>query len=349
MKKFGMILALACLAACSSTPAVTKSAPSLICDPGSALDPKKVLAQVDGEAITEGDLNERIAPGLVRIQSEIYDAKKQGLDQMIIERLIEKEAKKQGVTEEKLMKVEVQEKAGDMTDQEVQDFFNQNKDRFGGRSFDDIKIPLKQQLAKRKMAIYQDNFLDRLKGKADIKILLEQPRMDVSADDDPMKGGKDAKVTIIEFTDYQCPYCGKARPTVNKINELYGDKIKYVLRDYPLPPEMHPNAMKAAEAANCARDQNKYWEYSDVLWANQGHLDVVDLKKYAQDLKLNSKDFDACLDSDKYAQEIKKDQADGATVGVNGTPTFFINGKMLTGAINIEEFQKTIDSELKKN
>jgi len=344
-KIFIAVLTLTAIAGCAGseskcpTPA---SAPALAMP---SADSKKVMAEIDGETITEADLMQRIAPDMARIQSQIYDMQKQGLDEMIDEKLVKKEAAKQGVSLEQLMKVEVRDKAGDVTDQEVEDFYNQNKPRFGTRTLDDVKIQLKQQLLQRKMALYQNQFLDKLKGKSNVTVMLKPPTVDVSVDDDPSKGSKNASVTIIEFTDYQCPFCGRARPTVKKIVEQYGDKIQYVLRDFPL--EFHPYATKAAEAADCAGDQGKYWDYSDTLWANQGKLEITDLKKYAADLKLDTKKFDECLDKGKFAEEVKKDQADGAKVGVTGTPTFFVNGQMLTGALPIEEFQKVIDEQLK--
>lgn len=258
-----------------------------------------------------------------------------------------KEAKKRGVTVNELLKIEIFDKVGKISDEEVRIFFEDNKARLQGRSLDDLKEPIRSQLLARKASLYRMNFLDRLRSAADLKILLAPPKIEVSADDDPSKGGKGAKVTIIEFTDYQCPFCSKVRPTVKQLVTDYGDKVRYVLRDFPL--EFHPSAKKAAEAAQCAGDQDKYWEYSDVLWDNQKSLEVADLKRYAGELKLDQKKFDACLDDGKYSAEVDKDQADGAKAGVNGTPTFFINGRVLSGALPLDEFKKIIDAELGGN
>lgn len=192
---------------------------------------------------------------------------------------------------------------------------------------------------------------DDLKGKAGQAVnsneAVNEPEVvDVSADDDPIKGDKDAKVTIVEFSDFECPFCGKAEPTLKKILEKYQGKVKLVYRDFPLA--MHKNAQKAAEASQCANDQGKYWEYHEKLYANQKALTLADLKKYAADLGLNSAKFNECLDSDKYADEVKKDLADGESYGVDGTPAFFINGVKLVGAQPYEEFEKIIEAELKK-
>ncbi|MBS3051935.1 MAG: DsbA family protein [Candidatus Aenigmarchaeota archaeon] len=174
----------------------------------------------------------------------------------------------------------------------------------------------------------------------------ETPRTQVSADDDPFKGGADAKVTIVEFSDYQCPYCARAESVVEQIMETYGNKVKFVYRDFPLPG--HQFAQKAAEASECADDQGKFWEYHDLLFENQQSLSVGSLKNFAKALKLDSNKFDSCLDDGKYTQEVKKDLKDGAGYGVEGTPTFFINGIKLSGAVPFEQFRGIIDNELKK-
>ncbi len=343
MKKSLLLFSLVLLNACGGgQPAKPGSSPTLVVS-----DSKAVVAELDGEKITEENLNEAVAGQLIQIQSQVYEIKKQGLDAIIDERLVTKEAKKRGITVEELFKVEVLEKVGTVSDEEAQSFFDQNKDKLGGRSFEELKQVIKNELQSRKAKLYRMNFLDRLKSASNVKILLAPPKVEVGVDDDPSKGGKDAKVTVIEFTDYQCPFCGKVRPTVKQLVADYGDKVRYVLRDFPL--EFHPSAKKAAEAAQCAGDQNKYWEYSDVLWSNQKSLEVPDLKRYAGELKLDQKKFDACLDDGKYTAEVDKDMADGAKAGVNGTPTFFINGRVLSGALPLDQFKQIIDAELAGN
>ncbi len=174
----------------------------------------------------------------------------------------------------------------------------------------------------------------------------ETPRSQVSADDDPFKGGANAKVVIVEFSDYQCPYCARAESTVEQILDAYGNKVKFVYRDFPLPG--HQFAQKAAEATECADEQGKFWEYHDLVFENQQSLSADSLKNYARTLNLDGSKFDSCLDSGKYTQEVKKDLSDGAKYGVEGTPTFFINGIKIPGAVPFEQFKQIIDNELKK-
>ena len=169
----------------------------------------------------------------------------------------------------------------------------------------------------------------------------------VSADDDPVMGDEDAPVTIIEFSDFQCPYCGKFfSDTLPSIEKYYVNtgKAKLVFRDFPLP--IHPNAESAALAAECAHEQGQFWAYHDYLFSNQADLSDANYKKWAEDLGLDTAKFNDCLDSKKYLSEVQADMADGQSYGVAGTPAFFINGKMVNGAQPYEMFQQEIDAAL---
>jgi len=173
--------------------------------------------------------------------------------------------------------------------------------------------------------------------------------IEVSLDDDPVIGDENAPITIVEFSDYECPFCGRHfQQSYPQLKADYIDtgKVRLVFRDYPLP--FHPSAQKAAEAAECAGDQDKYFEMHDKLFSNQQALSVADLKKYAGELGLNQKEFDECLDSGKQASEVQNDLNDGSKYGVSGTPSFFINGLLLVGAQPYSEFKRVIDAELAK-
>jgi protein-disulfide isomerase len=170
-------------------------------------------------------------------------------------------------------------------------------------------------------------------------------RVQVSLDDDPSKGPAAAPVTIVEFSDFQCPFCSQAAGTVKRILENYKDRVRFVFRDFP-SPSIHPRAQKAAEAAQCANEQGKYWEYHDALFADQSKLAVADLLVTAERLGLQGDVFKTCLDSGKYAAEVSKDMEEGMKAGVNGTPSFFINGIPVAGAQRYEVFSEIIDREL---
>ena len=180
------------------------------------------------------------------------------------------------------------------------------------------------------MQAAQNAYVDRLKKELNVEVNLKPPRVEVAAEG-PSKGPSSAPVTIVEFSDFECPYCVKAEPTVKALLAKYPDKIKLVYRDFPLP--MHSHAPKAAEAAHCAGDQGKYWEMHEKLFANSQKLAVADLKGYAKDLKLDTAKFDKCLDSGEKGAVVEKNKKAGEEAGVSGTPAFFINGRSIAGAI----------------
>jgi len=176
-----------------------------------------------------------------------------------------------------------------------------------------------------------------------------QPIVDTNSliDDDPVLGKADAPVTIVAFEDYQCPFCGRFHEqTFSQIKSEYIDtgKVKFVFRDFPL--SFHTYAQKAHEAANCAGEQGKYFEYGEILFKNQEALGEPDLKNYAKQLGLNQQQFDSCLDSGKHAQEIQKDVSDGSIAGVSGTPSFFVNGRQISGAQPFSSFKAAIEASL---
>jgi protein-disulfide isomerase len=175
----------------------------------------------------------------------------------------------------------------------------------------------------------------------------DSPKSKYSADNDPVKGSKDAPVTIIEFSDFECSFCARFySQTLPQIDENYirTGKVKLIFRDYPLG--FHQYAKKAAEASECADEQDKYWEYHDKLFENRNALDIESLKQYAVDLGLDATTFNECLDSGTMASEVEKDFQDGVGYGVTGSPTFFINEVKVVGAQPYEVFEQIIEQEL---
>jgi protein-disulfide isomerase len=167
-------------------------------------------------------------------------------------------------------------------------------------------------------------------------------------DDDPWVGSPHATVTVVEFSDFQCPFCASALPTVNQLKEFYGNQILFVYRDFPLH-QIHPLAGKASEAAQCAFEQDKFWEYHDTLFENQqewSSVGVPKFKEYAVDLELDTTAFDECLDTGKYAGEVEADLQAGIQVGVDSTPSFIINGQKISGAVPLDVLKEIIDTEL---
>lgn len=306
-----------------------------------------VVAELDGQAITETDLLAKIKPRLSRIENQLYDIKRDGIDEIIENKLLEKEAQKKSVTVQQLLKTEVEDKVGDVSQKEIEDFYATIKDRVNGKTVEELKPQITAQLRGKRAGTYRENLIDKLMNQASVEIYIKRPKVDVGVGNSPSQGGPaSAPVTVIEFTDFECPFCDRARPSVNQVLSTYKNDVHYVMRNFPL--DFHKSAKKAAVAALCANDQKKYWDYSDILWKNQRALDVTNLKKYAADLKLDTKKFDECLDADKHIAQVNQDHQEGMKAGVTGTPSFFINGQMLTGAQPFDAFKKVIDEELRE-
>jgi protein-disulfide isomerase len=303
------------------------------------------VATIGTTKITRGQLEKHVAPQLVEVENQRYEALKNGLDELVANELVNLEAKARNTTPEALVKAEVTDKATPPTDAEVQAVYDQAKDQLGGQTLEQIKPQIVQYIMQSKVQERRSEFIGELKQKHKATIALKPPIVQVETAGRPEKGGgAKAPVTIITFSDYECPFCKRGEDTVAKVMSTYGDKIRLVFRDYPLP--MHSNARPAAEAANCAHQQGKFWEYHDKLFNNQSKLQESDFKAYAKELGLDEAKFAKCLSEKPYTAAIDKDLADGAKVGVSGTPAFFINGRMLSGAQPFEAFKEIIDDEL---
>jgi len=303
-----------------------------------------IAAVVNGTEISFAQVDEAAAAQLTRLKTQAYDLRKQNLDTLIDDQLVAAEAAKRGISSDELIKAEVTEKVGEVSDEEAKAYFDKNPPR-GQVDFEQIKPRVKSYLQRKNEQDVRTAFMASLRASAGVKIFLQPMRFDVTFDgDDPIYGSPDAPVIIVEFSDFQCPYCSRVNPTMEQVKSTYGDKVAIVFRDFPLP--MHKEAPKAGEAAQCANDQGKFWEYHDKLFANQRALKDENLKAYAVELGLEVAAFDSCLDSGKYTAEVEEDKKAGAAVGVAGTPAFFVNGQFLNGARPFDSFKELIDAEL---
>lgn len=304
-----------------------------------------VAATVNGQKITLGEIDQSRGG---QIAQQIYKMRRNAIESLIDEKLLETEANAQGLSVEDLLKKEVESKVSDPSDAEVQAIYDANKERFGA-PLEEVQKQIVDSLKYNRTGMQHNIYVSGLREKAKIEYKLEKPpvqRVDVGKDDDPTRGAANAKIEIIEFTDYQCPFCKKARPTILQILGEYKESVSYTLRDFPL--SFHKESFGAHLAAQCANDQGKYWEYTEKLFANQQGLKVEQLKGYAKDLGLEATVFDPCLDGKKYAEEVQKDLDEGQKYGVSGTPAFFINGILLSGAQPYSAFKEVIEDELKK-
>jgi protein-disulfide isomerase len=317
------------------------TSPSRAADAGAA----GKVATVGQRTITRAELEEHVRPKLIEIENEKYEALREGLDELVGDELEKQEAKARGITVDDLQRQEVTAKIAAPTDEEIQKLYDENKAQLGGQTLDQIKPRIVEYLKQQKTDQRRAAFVEELKKKYKTTVALRPPVIEIGTAGRPERGGgPKAPVTIIEFSDYQCPYCSRAEGTVDQVMKTYGDKVRLVYRDFPLP--MHPQARPAAEAANCANAQGKFWEYHAKLFANQSALGDDKLKEYAKDLGLDSAKFDQCFSAKPFKAAIDKDIADASKVGVTGTPAFFINGRMLSGAQPLDKFKEVIDEEL---
>jgi protein-disulfide isomerase len=302
-----------------------------------------VAATVGTTAITRAELEKHVKPRLIEIDNERYEALKEGLDELVAEELFKQEAAARKISSDQLEAQEVTAKGGEPTDAEIQQVYDANKAQLQGATLDAVKPRIVEFLKEQKGATRRAAFIEELKGKYKTAVNLKAPVIEVGTGGRPEKGPKDAPITMVVFSDYECPFCRRAEETVEKVLKDYQGKIRYVFRDYPLP--FHAKARPAAVAANCAHAQGKYWEYNEKLFT--GELTPDGFKKIATDLSLDAKKFDECMAKNDQ-KSIDQDLADGAAVGVNGTPAFFINGRMLSGAQPYEAFKTIIDEEIAK-
>ena len=298
------------------------------------------LAEVDARAMQES----ASSFGSAKLAQAIYMARRAAVEEIVANRLLEGEAKSRGIDRATLVEREIASKAPAPTEAEITAWFTANPQRVNGASLDQVRTPIKSLLIEERMDALRSAFVESLKAKTTVTITLEPPRVEMTDGGRPVRGSSRASVEVVEFSDFQCPFCQRANPVVEQVLKTYGDKIKFVYRHYPLPN--HPNARPAAEAAACAQAQGKFWECHDQLFANSSKLADVDLKAHAAAVGLDTATFNACVDNHQQKPGVDADIAAADKAGVTGTPAFFINGRSIEGAQPFEAFKRVIDEEL---
>lgn len=303
--------------------------------------PKPPVATVEGQPIYEEDLAPSVDGQLLALRNQEYEIKRKALDSLIEQKLLDAAAKKKGLTTEKLLEQEVNSKVADPSDDEVEGYYMGLKIK---SPLADVKPQLRESLKQAKIQQVRQDYLKTLRADSKVVVLLSAPRVEVAYDPARVRGNPKAPVMIVEFSDYQCPYCHQVEPTVKEVLAKYGDKVSLSYRDFPLTA-IHSQAEISAEASRCALEQGKFWEYHDQLFT-ASKLDKDALIEYARNLKLDDKQFGSCLTNQKYKADIDKDIQEGRKAGVTGTPGFFINGIALSGAQGQDAFTRVIDDEL---
>lgn len=296
-----------------------------------------VVATVGSHQITQSEVDRRI-------RNKLYDLRKSAIDSMADEYLLTEAAKHDHVSVADYVNRNADRTAKqEITETTARDFYQQHKAEIGA-PFDQIKSELIAALRRREVERARERLLEQLRQAEPVRILLKAPRLEIATAGHPELGNRGAPVTLVEFGDFQCPFCERSEATLKKLRDKYGDKLRLVFLDFPL--SFHAHAMDAANAARCAGEQGRFWPYHDLLFAGQKRLDPAGLKEAAKQAGLDTAKFDACFKHDKYQDAIRKDIDQGETLGVDGTPTFFINGVRLVGAQPTSAFEKIIDREL---
>jgi predicted DsbA family dithiol-disulfide isomerase len=314
----------------------------------------EIVATVEETLITNIKLHEAASKQLdllqkKRLSFEASQRKKKHqiledqLYKMIDEELLNRESKARNISKEKLLKLEINKQVLPTTSEEVDKFYNENKTRIRSPK-DQVGEKITRHLEQIKKQRAHRQFISRLKQKYKTTYLLGHFHEKVATQGHPFIGPPNAPITIIEFSDFQCPFCSRMVPTLKQIRENYKDQVRLVFRQFPLN-SIHPQAQKAAEASLCAANQNKFWEMHNLMFEDK-KLSLSDLKLKAASLKLDTIEFERCLDLNQFTEQVKRDILDGARAGVTATPTMFINGRPLTGAVHYKQIKKIIDEEL---
>lgn len=331
--------ALVLLSACATT-----SSSAIARDDG----PSPVVATWAGRSIRQSEVDAKVRDELVKLEDQMFELRSEAAERIAIEAIIADKAKAAKQSEDEWLSLNVEKGVPEPTDAQIESLYQKARSRIpAGMSFEDVKPQLRQAVLRELRAKRAREVFAQLKEEAGFKLLIaapEKPRKPVDTSG-PSRGASDAKVVIVEFADFECPYCTKAHETVQEVMKAYEGKVRLVFKHYPL--SFHPKAPRAAAAAWCAEAQGRFWEFHDALFAS-GELDEDALKMQAKNVGLDDLKFSKCLESAAAMEAVKKDLNAGKNAGVDGTPAFFINGIMLSGAQPEDAFRRVIDAELQR-
>jgi protein-disulfide isomerase len=310
-----------------------------------------VLAKIGDNPITFGDVERVAANDLSRVETQYQLIRSQiieaALDSLIRERTIGAEAKKQGKSFDELVVLE----AGDRAtpgEADIAAWFDANRNRTGGRSLEELKPQIADLIRQERLESATRKLVSRLTAEKKVKVYFEPYRHVLRNEGAPRKGNARAPVTLVEFSDFQCPFCQRFFQTLNQIERDYGQNVSIIYRQFPIE-SIHPFAVPAAEASLCANDQGKFWEFHDAMFTDQAHIALSDLRAKASTLGIDRRKFDECVESRRFKEQVQKDIAEGARLGVNGTPAIFVNGiELRGGAVPYAAVAAAIDKELSR-
>ena len=307
------------------------------------------IAEIDGQTLTRSELESFAAPQLREIDTKRQQILEASLTGLIEERLLEREAQRRQVSVAELLRTEIEERVDPVTDAQIDAWYQQNKARVR-QPKEAVSEQIRSYLWQQRAEPIRRQLIVGLRQEYGVKILFEPPRTEIDTTGSPAKGPEDATVTMVEFSDFECPACKRLQGDFKRLKETYSDRVRFAFVQYPLT-SIHPQAFKAAEAALCAEDQGKFWEMHDALFEHQRELGIDQLKTRATELELDVEAFNECLDSGVHADQVRADMRTGQEIGVNSTPSIFVNGRRVTllrGASPFEVISAIIDDELER-
>ncbi len=307
----------------------------------------EVLATVDGEPISRAQVEGALGAALAKVEEQAYEMRKDQLDEMIADRLIAAEAKRRGLSPDALVAKEVTAKVAPVTEADVAAFVAANRHRIQGDPAT-LTSQIKGYLAHQHESERRAAFVETLRGAAKVDVRLKPPpvfRAKVATEGFPTRGPAAAPITIVEFSDFHCPYCRSVQPTLTELLAKYPGKVKVVYRHFPLD-SLHPQARRVAEASICAAEQDRFWQFHDRVYASGPDASPETLQRLAGEAGLDGGKFASCVASGRASATVEKDLEEGTRNGVTGTPGFFVNGRSLSGNQPLEAFVRVIDEEL---
>jgi protein-disulfide isomerase len=309
-----------------------------------AQTPQTVLATVNGSEITQKQVDDSVLAKIYPLQQQLYAIRKAALENLITTRLLESEATARGVSIEEVRR---QLTLGEINvaRAQVEEAYKQNASFFASMSPDEARERLRLDLENQaRMKNYRAG-LEALRKKWTVKVGLAAPAFVSELDDgvSPAKGSSKPLVTIVEFSDFECPFCSAVQPALKQVTETYGNAVRLVFKHMPL--EGHRNSLPAARAAYCAAEQDRFWQFHDALFG-AGNLSAAVIDDIATDLGLGVPKFQACLSSEQSRAAVIKDIETARLFHIESTPSFIVNGQLIKGALSFADFQKIIEREL---
>jgi protein-disulfide isomerase len=300
----------------------------------------QVVARVSGTNLTIADLQQKEGGKLLQAEYQYYLNERKALEDLIDSRLLADEARRRNISLDQLLNTEVYKGVKDPTEDQLEVYYEGLDTQ---QPYQSVREDVLQHLRELRRTKARAAFVENLRKEAKINILLMPPSADVDIAKAYTNGAHNAPVVLVEFADYECPYCQKVNPQIQQLKKEYGDNLTVIFKDFPLP--MHHGSEKAAEASRCAGEQGKFWEYHDVLFYSR-LIEVDALKEHARVLKLDGDRFDTCLDSGKEAVAVKQDLDEAKSLGLTGTPSFFVNGHFFSGVVDYAALKDIVNQQL---